>query len=83
VFETGGLVDELKKRLAERMPASWKERGRVALAVKPIYQAESAAAARERLEDFDRGPWGQKYPAIAQSWRRNWKQAISVLRLRA
>jgi putative transposase len=21
-------------------------------------------------------PWGQKYPAIAQSWRRNWEQVI-------
>ena len=39
--------------------ASWKERGRVALALKPIYQAEAAAVARERLEDFDRGPWGK------------------------
>jgi len=53
---------------------SWKEHRVVAL--KPIYQAESAAAARERLDDFDRGPWGQKYPAIAQSWRRNWEKAI-------
>ena len=56
--------------------ASWKERRPVAAALKPIYQAESAAAARERLEDFDRGPWGQKYPAITQSWRRNWEQVI-------
>jgi putative transposase len=56
--------------------ASWKERRPVAAALKPIYQAESAATARERLEDFDRGPWGQKYPAIAQSWRRNWEQVI-------
>jgi hypothetical protein len=32
--------------------------------------------ARERLEDFNHGPWGQKYPAIAQSWRRNWEQVI-------
>jgi putative transposase len=47
--------------------ASWKERRPVTAALKPIYQAESAAVARERLEDFDRGPWGQKYPAIAQS----------------
>src|SRR5712692_8649780 len=46
--------------------ASWKERRPVAMALKSIYQAEAAAAARERLEDFDRGPWG--YPAIAQSW---------------
>jgi putative transposase len=53
---------------------SWKEHRLVAAGLKPIYQAESAAVARERLEDFDRGPWGQKYPAIAQSWRRNWEQ---------
>ena len=56
--------------------ASWKERRLIAAALKPVYQAESAAVARERLEDFDRGPWGQKYPAIAQSWRRNWEQVI-------
>lgn len=56
--------------------ASWKERRPVAAALKPVYQACSAAAARERLEEFDRGPWGKKYPAIAQSWRRNWEQVI-------
>ena len=56
--------------------AAWKERRPVALALKPIYQAAEAMVARERLEDFDRGPWGQKYPAIAQSWRRNWEQVI-------
>jgi putative transposase len=53
----------------EGTPADW-------CALRPIYQAESAARARERLEDFDHGPWGQKYPAIAQSWRRNWEQVI-------
>ncbi|GEM_PF-2607710 len=57
--------------------ASWKEHRAVAAALKPIYQAESAAAARERLEDFDHSPWGQKYPAIAQSWRRNWEHVIA------
>ena len=56
--------------------AAWKERRPLAAALRPIYQAESAATARERLEDFARGPWGEKYPAIAQSWRRNWEQAI-------
>jgi putative transposase len=56
--------------------ASWKERRPIGAALKPIYQAESAVLARERLEAFDRGPWGQKYPAIAQSWRRNWEQVI-------
>ena len=38
--------------------ASWKERRLIGAALKPIYQAESAASARERLADFDRGPWG-------------------------
>jgi hypothetical protein len=57
--------------------AWWKERPLISAALKPIYQAESAAMARERLEDFDRGPWGHKYPAIAQSWRRNWEQVIA------
>lgn len=56
--------------------ASWKDRKAVGGALKPIYQAESAAAARERLEEFDRSIWGRKFPAIAQSWRRNWEQVI-------
>jgi len=56
--------------------ASWKDRKIVAAALKPIYQAQSAEAARERLEEFDRSPWGRKFPAIAQSWRRNWEQVI-------
>lgn len=56
--------------------ASWKERKAIAVALKPIYRADSAEAARGKLEEFDAGPWGQKYPAIAQSWRRNWEQVI-------
>ena len=55
---------------------SWREHRGVAAALKPVYQAASAAAARERLEDFDRSAMGHKYPAIAQSWRRNWEQVI-------
>ena len=31
---------------------------------------------RRALEDFDAGVWGRKYPAIAQSWRRNWEHVI-------
>jgi putative transposase len=34
--------------------ASSKERRPIGAALKPIYQADSAALARERLEDFDR-----------------------------
>jgi putative transposase len=56
--------------------ASWKERKAIVAGLRPVYSAESAAAAAERLQEFDSGPWGQKYPAIAQSWRRNWEQVI-------
>ena len=47
-----------------------------------MYQAESAAAARERLEDFDRGPWGKNisdYPKLAAQLG----AGDTVLRLRA
>jgi putative transposase len=56
--------------------ASWKERRLIGAALRSIYQAESASVAQARLEEFDRGPWGRKYPAIAQSWRRNWERVI-------
>jgi transposase-like protein len=25
------------------------------------------------ISEFDAGPWGKKYPMIAESWRRNWE----------
>jgi len=56
--------------------ASWKERKAIAAALKPIYRAADAQAAARELEAFDAGDWGRKYPAIAQSWRRNWEQVI-------
>ena len=56
--------------------ASWKERRAIAGALKPIYKADSAELAQQRLDDFEASAWGAKYPAIAQSWRRNWEQVI-------
>ena len=56
--------------------ASWKERKLIAAALKPIYRAETADIARERLAEVEAGPWGRKYPAITHSWRRNWEQVI-------
>ncbi len=56
--------------------ASWKERKAIAAALKPVYRAENAEAAAVELDTFDQGPWGRKYAAIAQSWRRNWEAVI-------
>lgn len=56
--------------------ASYKERKALAAALKPIYRAATLQAVAAALDDFQAGPWGVKYPAIAQSWRRNWEQVI-------
>jgi putative transposase len=56
--------------------ATWKERKPLAMALRPIYTAVNAEAARAALEAFERGPWGTKFPPIVASWRRAWTQII-------
>ena len=56
--------------------ASWKDRKAVAQSLRSVYRAENAEAGQAALDAFEEGPWGQKYPAIAQSWRRHWEQVI-------
>jgi len=56
--------------------ASWKERKPLAAALRPIYRAATAEEARHHLEEFAAGPWGQKYPMIVESWKRNWEHII-------
>ena len=55
---------------------SYKDRKPVAAALKGIYRAVDAAAAEAALAGFEAGPWGRKYPAIGQSWRRAWGEVI-------
>lgn len=38
--------------------------------MKSIYRAVDASAAEEALIAFEGSQWGQRYPAIGQSWRR-------------
>jgi len=56
--------------------ASWKERKQLAAAIKPIYTAVNAEAAEAQLSEFEKGPWGEKFPTVAASWRRAWPQVI-------
>src|SRR4029450_7109775 len=58
---------------------SWKDRKPVVPALRAIYRAKDADAGLKALDDFDAGPWGRRYPAIAQSWRRNWQQVVPFL----
>lgn len=49
----------------------WKGRKAVAVALKEVYHARTAEAGQAALDAFDEGPWGRKYPVIAQSWWRH------------
>jgi putative transposase len=55
---------------------SWKDRKPVAAALKGIYRAVDATAAEAALAAFEAGPWGRKYVAIGQSWRRAWGEVV-------
>jgi putative transposase len=55
---------------------SWKDRKSVMPALRAIYRGKDADAGLKALEAFEAGPWGQRYPAIAQSWRRNWEHVV-------
>ena len=45
-------------------------------ALSAIYRAKDAEAGLKALEEFEAGYWGQRYPAIALSWRRNWEHVV-------
>jgi len=55
---------------------SWKDRKPLATALKAIYKAVDAKAAEDALTAFEAREWGQRYPAISQSWRRAWAEVI-------
>lgn len=55
---------------------SWKDRKLVAAALKDIYRAVDPVAAEAALAAFEAGPWGRRYAAIGQSWRRAWGEVL-------
>jgi putative transposase len=55
---------------------SWKDRQPVAAALKDIYRAVDAKAGEAALGACEESPWGLKYPAIGQSWRRAWTEVV-------
>jgi transposase-like protein len=56
--------------------ASWKNRKALAGAIRPIYTAPSAEAARAELDAFADGPWGQQFPTVVAAWRSAWDRVI-------
>jgi transposase-like protein len=67
------IVHLLRQSLAF---VAYKDRKAVAAALKAIYQAVDATAAEAALTAFEAEFWGQKYPAIGQSWRRAWTEVV-------
>ena len=56
--------------------ASWKDRKLLAAALKPVYTAVNADSAAQALDEFEAGPWGQRFPNIVATWRRAWDRVI-------
>jgi len=56
--------------------AGWKDRKALAQALRPIYSAAHAEAALTALQEFEAGPFGQRYPSVAAGWRRAWAHVI-------
>ncbi len=55
---------------------NYKDRKKVATALRPIYGASSEAAAREALDAFEDSVFGREYPGIVRRWRENWELVI-------
>ncbi len=56
--------------------ASWKDRKALAAALKPVYTAVNADSAAQALDEFEAGPWGQRFPNIVATWRRSRDRVI-------
>ena len=56
--------------------AGWKDRKALAQALRPVYTAANAEAAMTAMQEFEAGPFAQRYPSVAAGWRRAWAQVI-------
>jgi len=59
---------------------NYRDRKKVASALRPIYTAPNADAALVELERFDT-EWGQRYPPTVNAWRASWEHVIPFLAL--
>jgi putative transposase len=59
---------------------NYRDKRKVATALKPIYTAPNADAALDELDRFD-ADWGARYPAAVQAWRTAWEHVIPFLAL--
>jgi putative transposase len=55
---------------------NYKDRKRVAAALRPIYGAATEAAARAALDALEDSDIGREYPGIIRRWRESWELVI-------
>lgn len=58
---------------------SYTDRKKFATALRPIYTAANAAAARAAFDDFAASGWGQRYPHAVATWEAAWERFIPFL----
>jgi putative transposase len=56
--------------------SGWKDRTALATALRGIYTAPTADAARAELDAFAVSSWGVRFPTIAKAWRQAWAHVI-------
>jgi putative transposase len=57
---------------------SWKDRKKIAAALRPIYTAPSVEAAGDAMDTFEL-EYGDRYPGIVAVWRSAWERFIPFL----
>jgi len=55
---------------------NYKDRKKIAAALRPIYGAPSEAAARDALDAFADSAFGREYPGIVRRWQEAWEVVI-------
>lgn len=57
---------------------NYRDKKKVASALRPIYTAANAEDAQRQLDRFE-AEWGRRYPACVQAWRAAWENVIPFL----
>ena len=58
---------------------SYKDVKKITAALKPVYTAPSEEAALDEMDQFE-ATWGDKYPLIINSWRKNWTEIATFFK---
>lgn len=58
---------------------SYKDTKKLLAGLKPVYTAASEDAALAAMDEFEKA-WGERYPLVVQSWRRNWGEIATFFK---